>query len=107
MRRRNLTKQAKTINKEGVVRYILFGTLAVLAVTSIFMTVETATSGVEISNLRQKESELAMEKRNLEGILVKSLSVNNLEESSGQLGYIKPSVMVYVQESQEAMAKLP
>ncbi len=88
-------------------KYILFTVAGVLAVSSIFMTVETATSGVEVSSLRQKERELSMEKRNLENTLVKSLSVNGLEEKSSELGYTRPSKMVYVSQSQEAMAKLP
>lgn len=76
----------------------------VLAVSSIFMTVETATSGVEVSDLRQKEAELSMEKRNLEGTLMQSLSVNDLESKSGEMGFAKPTAMVYVSESQEAVA---
>lgn len=73
----------------------------------MFMTVETATSGVEVARLRQKENELALEKRNLEDSLVKSLSMSDLQEKGNEMGYVKPTAMVYVTDSKEAYAKLP
>lgn len=88
-------------------KYILFTAAGILAVSSIFMTVESATSGVEVSSLRQKELELSMEKRNLETVLVKSLSISDLEQKGSEMGYTKPSQMVYVSGEGEAMAKLP
>lgn len=93
--RRNLTK------------YVLFTVAGILAVSSIFMTVETATSSVEVSNLRQKEAELSMEKRNLENTLVRSLSMNDLEVKGNELGFTKPLSVVFVSDSEESVAKLP
>ena len=106
-RNKNINKKESWLRDLGLKKYILIVVAGILAISSIFMTVEGATSGVEVSKLRQKESELSMEKRNLEGTLVKSLSVNGLEQKSAELGYTKPGNMVYVSQSQEAMAKLP
>ncbi len=106
----HLIKKDRKINKKhfslNVKRYVLIGVIAILAVSSIFMTVETATSGVEVSDLLVKERELASQKRNLEGTLVTTLSVNGLEGKSTEMGYVKPTVLVYVSESQP-VAKLP
>lgn len=92
--------------KKNIKKYVLGSVAAVLAVSSILMTVETATSGMEVSSLQNKEKVLAGEKRNLEDMLAKSLSVNGLTEKSGEMGYIEPSVMVYVSKTQ-TVAKLP
>ena len=107
IRRKNFNSHDKGTSAWKIKKYTLFAVGAVLAISSVFMTVETATSGVEVSSLRQKQGELSMEKRNLESTLVRSLSINGLEEKSGEMGYIKPNTMVYVSQSQEAMAKLP
>lgn len=87
-------------------KYILIGFLGVLAVSSVFMTVVTATSGAEVSNLQKEEAQLSDKKRYLEGALVKTLSMSELQEKSGSLGYGKPVNLVYV-TLPEAVAKLP
>jgi len=107
MRRIKIEKKNNKVTARSFQKYILFAVAGILAVSSIFMTVETATSGVEVSSLRQKESELAMEKRNLEGSLVKTLSMNDLGQKGNEMGYVKPATMVYVSGSPEAMARLP
>lgn len=87
-------------------RYILIGVCGVLAVSSIFMTVETTTSGVEVSNLQKQEVQLSDQNRYLEDTLVKTLSINELEQKSGEMGFVKPETLVYVAPSQP-VAKLP
>jgi hypothetical protein len=87
-------------------KYVLIGVCAVLAASSIFMTVETATSGVEVSNLRSQEVVLLNQKTSLEDTLVKTLSISSLEQKSGEMGYSKPSTLVYVTSSQP-VANLP
>jgi len=92
--------------KLNIKKFSLIGIAGILAISSIFMTVETATSGMEVSDLRNKEMVLASEKRTLEDTLAKSLSVNSLEEKSTEMGYGKPLEMVYVSEP-KSVAKLP
>jgi hypothetical protein len=93
-------------NKLNIKKFSLIGIAGILAISSIFMTVETATSGMEVSDLRNKEMILASEKRTLEDTLAKSLSVSSLEEKSTEMGYTKPTEMVYVSEP-KSVAKLP
>jgi len=87
-------------------KYVLIGFCGLLAASSIFMTVVSATSGAEVSILQKKEAQLADDKRYLENSLVKTLSINQLEEKSNELGYMKPASLVYVTPP-EAVAKLP
>jgi hypothetical protein len=87
-------------------KYILIGFLGTLTVSSVFMTVVTATSGAEVSTLQKEEIRLSNQKRYLEETLVKTLSTSELQEKSGDLGFIKPINLVYM-ALPEAVAKLP
>lgn len=107
MRKKQLLKSQKDNDSRGIIRYILFAVVGVLVASSVLMTVETATSGMEVASLREKENQLSLERRKLENVYVKSISINDLETKSGELGYMKPGSMVYISQSQEAMAKLP
>jgi cell division protein FtsL len=86
---------------------ILITIVGILAVSSIFMTIETATTGVEISELEKTESQLLSKKRDLEGSLVKTLSSTQLQEKSAELGFIKAAKLVYVTDLKPVAAKLP
>lgn len=87
-------------------KILLMITVAVLAVSSIFLTIETATTGVEVARLEKTESTLIDQKRELEGTLVRTLSATKLQEKSVELGFIKPVDLVYVLTS-PPVAKLP
>lgn len=91
---------------KNIKKVILLTILGVLAVSSILMTIESATGGVEVSNLQKQEMVLSDQKRQLEDDLVKSLSISQLEDKSATLGFVKPTSLVYVAPS-EAVAKLP
>lgn len=75
--------------------------------SSIFMTIETATTGVEIAELEKTENQLLGKKRDLEGSLVKTLSATQLQEKSVELGFIKAAELVYVTDLKPVAAKLP
>ena len=77
-----------------------------MAIVSILLTIEVATSGVEVANLENTQKQLSAQKRDLEEQLVKNLSSSGLQEKSGELGFIKPAILVYVQEL-PPVAKLP
>lgn len=72
---------------------------AILAICSIFMTIESSTSGSLVAKLQKKESELFTEQQDLQQMLVKTLSVNTLQEQSVELGFTKVTNLVYVNDS--------
>lgn len=86
--------------------YILGGVCAVLAIVSIFLTIEVATSGVEVANLEKNEASLNEQQRLLEESLVKNLSNSALQSKSEDLGFVKPTNLVYVSEALP-VAQLP
>jgi hypothetical protein len=92
--------------KSKIRNYILIGVVSVLAISSIAMTIETATSGNEMSKLERTRRELINQKEDLEESLVKAMSLGELQEKSLDLGFTKPQDLVYITPG-EAVAKLP
>jgi len=95
-----------TVKNLNYKKYILIGVCAILAISSIFMTIETATGSAEVASLQKEEASLADEKLGLEDNLVKSLSMNQLQAQSAEMGFVKPSNLVYVAPA-ETVARLP
>ena len=84
--------------------YILITVCGILAVVSVFLTIETSTSGAEVANLDKTSVELANQKRNLEESLVKGISMSQLEEKSTEFGFVRPENMVYISSSAPSYA---
>jgi len=107
IRRNKINNKAKVgFNLKNFKGYFLGGICAVLAVLSIFMTIESATCGTEMSEIQKKEASLMSQQQDLQEELVENLSVNSLQEKSSELGFTKVSNLVYVAES-VPMARLP
>jgi hypothetical protein len=70
------------------------------------MTIDSVTTGVQISDLQKKELILAETKRSLQDDLVKSLSLGQLQDKSSELGFVKPVEEIYLSEL-APVAKLP
>ena len=70
--------------------------MTVFAVTSIFLTIETATVGAENTYLEEKQSKLIFEKKELENSFVKGISMTKLEEDSVASGFVKPTNYLYI-----------
>lgn len=91
---------------KGIRGYILIATVGVLAISSIFLTIETAVTGAVVSNLEKTEAQLEAHKKELESSMVKNQSVTNLIDKSGELGFSKPANLVFVNDV-APVAKLP
>ncbi len=99
MRRINIVKSTKATNKftlKSAKNYVLITVCGILVATSVFLTIETATSGAEVANLDKTTAELTNQKRVLEESLVKGISMSQLQEKSVELGFVKPENLVYV-----------
>ncbi len=85
---------------------LVFGGAAVILAGFIYLTVETATSGAVLSDLEHKEAVLTEENRELQDSIAKASSLNNLEGKTQELGFNKPSNIIYI-TGKEEVAKLP
>ena len=72
----------------------------------VFLTVETATSGAVLAKLESREASLAQENADLKDAVVRASSLNGVEKKSVEMGFIKPSKILYINGSEE-VAKLP
>ncbi len=104
MIRTNLNKDKVSV--KSFKNYILIVVCGILAVVSVFLTIETSTSGAEVANLDKTKIELTNQKRNLEESLVKGISMSGLEEKSIEMGFVQPENLVYV-SSVAPVANLP
>lgn len=77
-----------------------------LVAASIFMTVEMASSGAELSKLEKEEVELRAENQRIGAELISASSLSQFESTYESLGFIKPEKTIYITE-EEAVAKLP
>ena len=72
----------------------------------VYLTVETATSGAVLAGLETKEASLLQENSDLKDAVVNASSLNGIEKKSLELGFVKPSKILYINSTEE-VAKLP
>ena len=77
-----------------------------LVAASIFMTVEMASSGAELSKLEKEEAGLRAENQRIGTELISASSLSQFENTYESLGFIKPEKTIYITE-EDAVAKLP
>jgi len=99
-------RRIKKENKYGL-KKVLFTFFLILAVGGFtYITIETATSGAELSALERKEAKLAQENREIKDSIVIDSSLTEMDEKSEELGFSKPSQIIYI-NGKEEFAKLP
>ncbi|MGB6838889.1 MAG: hypothetical protein WBD86_01535 [Microgenomates group bacterium] len=107
MRERQSKKQFKRKVIAGFeVPVVLLPVLAFFVIATVFFTIEVSTLGAGLAYLEQEEANLIKEKQTLSGELVGASSLNEIGEKAKDLGFIKPSNVIYISEK-EAVAKLP
>jgi hypothetical protein len=84
----------------------LFPVVALFVVATVFFTIEVSTLGAQLAELEREEANLTKEKQNLSNQLINSSSLSEMGEKAEDLGFKKPSEVVYISEK-EAVAKLP
>lgn len=99
-------RQNKEVRKVSIGNIVFFVACAVLAVSSVLLTIETATSSLEIARMEKISQQLSDTRRGLEESLVRSTSTRELQDKSAGLGFVKPVNLVYI-TSAEPVAKLP
>lgn len=84
----------------------LLPALVAFGVFTVYLTIEVATSGAKLAELERRAAELAAENQKISGEIVRSSSLKDLGEKAEEMGFSKPSGVVYISEK-EAVAKLP
>ena len=106
------TKQKRNqINQERKVAgfnisMALFPILVIFIIATVFFTIDVSTLGAHLAELENQEVILNKEKQEYSNQLINSSSLSGMGEKAEQLGFKKPSDVIYISEK-EAVAKLP
>lgn len=77
-------------------KYLIMISGAILIVSSVFIAIEASANGAEMRLLQEEGDALLREKSDLEQVLVKGMSSNEIASKSAELGFIKPTEIVYL-----------
>ena len=105
-RQRFENKNKFEFNIKNLKVYLLSGVCCMLAIVSIFMTIESATSGGQIASLQKQETQLLAQQQDLQEALVQGLSIASLQDKSAELGFVQVNNLVYVSDG-TSVARLP
>ena len=98
--RRNISKKE---NKKGA--FTFFGVIFIAL--CVYLAIECATSGSEMTKLIDSQDLLVKEKKELTSRLVQVSSLNIIQEKASTLGFNEPQKVVYIQKSDEFASLLP
>jgi hypothetical protein len=73
--------------------------LAILVIVQVFFTIQTSAMGAELSLYEHKSIELTKENQELKTALVSQSSLSETQEKAEELGYVRPSTIVFVKEN--------
>lgn len=79
---------------------------AVLLISSVFYIIESVSLGAQIAKLEKEEYELLEINREMSDIVVNQSSLSSFEKKKEELGFMKPSQIVYL-KGEVGVAKLP
>ena len=104
-------KKYNQINKRKTVAgfnvsMALFPILAIFVIATVFFAIEASTLGAHLAKLENEEVMLIKEKQEYSNQLINSSSLSGMGEKAEELGFKKPSNVIYISEK-EAVAKLP
>jgi hypothetical protein len=107
---RTKKKYNQTNTSERVVGFnvpmTLIPILIIFVIATVFFAIEASTLGAHLAKLESEETMLIKEKQEYSNQLVNSSSLSGMGEKAEQLGFKKPSNVIYISEK-DVVAKLP
>ena len=99
-------KKKKTVLAGLEIPVVLLPILAIVFIASVFFAIEAASMGATLAYLEQQKTDLLKENAELSSQLVSLSSLRKAGEKAKDLGFGKPSNVVYITE-EEVVAMLP
>lgn len=94
------------MKKNKKIQFVLLPILALFVVAIVFFTIEMSTLGAQLVELENEEAKLIKERQKISVQLIDASSLSEIGEKAEDLGFKKPSNIIYISEK-EAVAKLP
>ena len=101
----NQTSERKTTTSFNI-SMALFPILVIFVIATVFFAIEASTLGAHLAKLENEEVILIKKQQEYSNQLINSSSLSGMGEKAEQLGFSKPSEVIYISEK-EAVAKLP
>ncbi len=96
----------KNNTRKRNVNNLLWLFLSIFVVANVYLSIDSAANGAEISYLEGQERRINDEKNFLSEQLLKTASLKQAEQRANELGFAKPASIVYL-NGEESVAKLP
>lgn len=103
LKKNNMRKVNKNRNFSKSLLWIF---LSLLVVANVYLSIDSATSGAEISYLEGQERRINDDKNFLSEQLSRTASLKQIKHRAVELGFDKPASIVYL-NGEESVAKLP
>lgn len=100
----------KNKNKSNIKRlreYVLLFVLVILVVANVFYTISGASNGAELTYVEAKVRELSFNNQSYQDKIMDNSSLKVVSEKAEELGFTKPSDIVYIAGESAVTAKLP
>lgn len=94
------------MKKNKKIQFVLLPILTLFVVAIVFFTIEMSTLGAQLVELENEEAKLIKERQEFSVQLIDASSLSEIGEKAEDLGFKKPSSIIYISEK-EAVAKLP
>ena len=111
-KKHNFSLKKRSFQKKNVVLYkgieaslVVVVVFVCFVIATVFMTIQTATSGAKLSYLEKEEERLLQERREINEKLLKAGSLSAVSEKAQDMGFAKATNVLYI--NQENIAKLP
>ncbi len=101
-----MNKNKKRLNIKRSREYVLLFVLVLLVVANVFYTIGGASNGAELNMVEGKIRELSFNNQSYQDKIMDSSSLQSVSVKAEELGFIKPSDIVYI-AGESAVAKLP
>lgn len=92
--------------KNRIKSFITIFFIGGLLVSSVFYIIESVSLGTQIAKLDSEEQELMEKNRELNDLVVNSSSLTGFEKKKEDMGFLKPTDVVYL-KGETGVAKLP
>lgn len=105
LNRKQITNKKLTI--EGVQIPLIFAIfIGLISALIVFFSIEASVKGSQLAQLEEEYAQLTKQNEDINQQLISRSSLTALYKSAEDMGYIKPSSIVYIKPP-EALAKLP
>lgn len=102
-----MKKNKKILNIKRSKEFVLLFVLVLLVVANVFYTIGASSNGAELTYVEGKVKELSLNNQSYQDKIMDNSSLQGISVKAEELGFTKPSDIVYIAGESAVTAKLP